>query len=307
MVGVKFYHYNDEIIKKLKKRGAQVTFHYERDISIRHALIDTFFGAYMESWQKRHYDGILQEIRNKKFDFLLVIRGYKMPVDFVEKVKALNPGLKTIMYQWDSLNNSDYLESMKGFDKTCTFDYKDAGQLDISYVPTFHTDEFSSLPTVPIQYDMFYYGNYTTLRYQHVAQIQSFADAHGYRLKTHIFLSYKRYITERIKGVKIDQKYVTFKRMNKAEYIHSFNASNIIIDITTQSQSGLAMRVLDTLGAGKKLITNNSYIDREPYFDPKQIYIVDPDNFDVPPEFFKVELFQKVNYSIDAWIDGIFS
>jgi hypothetical protein len=154
---------------------------------------------------------------------------------------------------------------------------------------------------------MFYYGNYTALRYQHVAQIMAFAKDNGYRIKKHIYLSYKRYINERLKGVKINPKYVTFKRMDKEEYIRLFNASNCIVDITTESQSGLAMRVLDTVGAGKKLITNNTYIPREPYYSPQQICIIDPDNFDVPAEFFRLETFTKVNYSIDLWIDRILS
>ena len=306
IVGVKFYHYNDEIIKKLKSRGADVRFFYERDVSIRHAFIDAFFSNYMDTWQERHYQRILKAISGDQFDYLLVIRGYKMPVLFADAVRMINPGIKTILYQWDSMNNWDYQNVMGAFDRVYSFDYKDAHDLNIKYVPTFSTDDFADLHPVPIRYDLFFFGNYTHERYLQAQKIQDFAELNGYRLKMHLFLSFKRYIRERIKGVKIDRRYIEFQRMNKEEYLENFNESNIIVDITTETQSGLAMRVLDTLAAGKKLITNNKYISAEPYFNPQQICIVNPAEFDAPASFFKVAHFKKINYSIDSWIDQIF-
>lgn len=306
-IGVKFYHYNDEIISKLKARGAEVVFFYERDITLKHAFIDSFLPDQMDKWQAQHYNGILTSISGQTFDYLLVIRGYKMPIGFESAVRSMNPNIRSILYQWDSLNNWNYLDAMGSFDRVYTFDYKDAEDLNIKYIPTFHTDEFAVLKPVKIKYDLFFFGNYTLERYQEMQKIIDFSVENGYRLKTHLFLSFKRYLRERIKGAKIDRKYVAFTRMNKYNYLQLFNESNIIVDITTETQSGLAMRVLDALGAGKKLITNNKHISAEPFYNPKQIYIVDPANFEIPASFFEEETFDKINYSIDTWIDRIFA
>jgi len=307
IIGVKFYHYNDEIIGKLRKRGADVVFFYERDITIRHALIDAFWPHRMDKWQEKHYGKILNAIRGQYFDYLLVIRGYKMPVSFSGAVRRISPGIKTILYQWDSLNNWNYLNVMQEFDRVYTFDYMDAEDLNIKYIPTFHTDEFSDMLPVRSKYDMFFFGNYTFERYQQMQKIIDFAEANGYKLKTHLFLSYKRYIRERTRGIKIERDKVAFYRMNKANYLKLFNDSNIIVDITTETQSGLSMRVLDTLAAGKKLITNNRHIMKESFYNPEQIHIVNPADFDIPGSFFKEETFEKINHSMDTWIDKIFA
>src|SRR5215217_2036239 len=192
IVGVKFYHYNEEIISKLEKSGANVTFFHERDITIKHAIIDAFFNQYMMAWQEKHYAGILKQIAGKQFDYLLVIRGFMMPLDFVDRVKQLNAGIKTIMYQWDSLHNWDYREKIPLFDRSYTFDYNDAEQLGLKYVPTFHTDEFSNLQPVKIEYDLFFFGNFTRERYDKMQELIAFAQSRGYRLKTHLYMGYKR-------------------------------------------------------------------------------------------------------------------
>jgi len=104
----------------------------------------------------------------------------------------------------------------------------------------------------------------------------------------------------------LNKKYLSFNRMNKREYVSLFNQSNIIVDLTTTTQSGLAMRVLDTLGAGKKLITNNIHIKNEPYYDPEQIFILPGSDLEVPKDFFVHKTFPKIDYSIENWIRNIF-
>lgn len=306
MIGVKFYFYNDEIIKKLKSMNAEVEFFYERDITIRHAIIDTFFPRYMETWQDKHYGQILESIKGKKFDYLLVIRGYKMPLWFVDGVRKQNPDIKTIMYQWDSVQNFDYREKLPYFDFCSTFDYEDAKRLNLTYIPTFHIDEFKNLEPVEIEYDLFFYGNFTRERYEKVIELIDIAQQKGYRLKRHLFMSYKRFLLENSRGAKLDKKYINFSRMGKTEYLQLFKQSNIIVDITTTAQSGLAMRVLDTLGAGKKLITNNVHIKQESYYNPDQIFVIEDGNLDIPASFFEIKTFPKIDYSLDKWVENIF-
>lgn len=306
MVGVKFYHYNDEIIRKLRAHGAEVTFFYERDITIKHAIIDAFFGSYMQKWQDRHYNNIVKATKGKRFDYLLVVRGFLMKGEFVEKIKAQNPGIKTIMYQWDSLHNWDYRDKLPYFDVNYSFDFSDAEKLGIGYVPTFHTDEFSNLPPVKMEYNFFFYGNYTLERYQKMLIFIEYARQHGYAIKTHLFMGFKRYIKERLSKTPIDKKYLSFNKMTKDEYIHLFNQSDIIVDITTTTQTGLAMRMIDVLGAGKKAMTNNPHIKKEPVYNPEQIYIFDPDNIQIPEAFMIPRTFPKHMYTIDMWIGRIF-
>ncbi|MES2826853.1 MAG: hypothetical protein V4687_01805 [Bacteroidota bacterium] len=306
LIGVKFYHFNAEIIKKLEGYGAEVNFFYERDISVKHAIVANFFSSYIDEWQRKHYNSILKDINNDHYDYLFVIRGYKMEGQFIEKVRFLNPGIKTIMYQWDSNKNGSYESLLKHFDSVRTFDYKDSEDFHIKYIPTFHTDEFNNLPEVSPRYKLFFYGNFTLDRYNQMLDLKKYADMHGITLKTHLHISWKRYLIQRLKGVNINSKYVTFQRMDKETYIKIFNQSEIIVDFTTDAQTGLAMRVVDVLGAGKKLITNNVHIVKEPTYNPEQILIVDLNNFNIPKSFLEHKQFKKQDYSIDKWLERVF-
>lgn len=305
-IAPKFYHYNSEMVRKMESYGAEVTFFYERDVSILHAIIDAFVKSLQEFWKDRHYRNILKEIKTKHFDYLFVINGSGLKGWFVEGVKRLNPNIKTIMYQWDSRQNREYFSKIQYFDKTMSFDFADARELSLKYVPTFHVDEFSNLPEGKLKYDLFFYGNFTWERYEKMIELKNYANELGLSIHTHLFISWKRYLMERLKGVPILAKNVSFKRMTKESYLKLFTESRIIVDLTTNTQTGIAMRVLDALGAGKKIITNNPHIINEPSYNKEQILIIDPENFYFPKEFLEPKSFPKHDYTIDKWLAGIF-
>ncbi|MBO3273560.1 hypothetical protein, partial [Hymenobacter defluvii] len=133
-IGVKFYEYHLAIKQKMEQYGAAVSFFAERDTSILYGIVNRLLPQRIDSFQKMHYESILKAIAKKKFDYLLVVRGYRMPLSFVKTVKARNPGIKTIMYQWDANVNSAYLNLdeeynlIPEFDKVFSFDYKDVEQ-----------------------------------------------------------------------------------------------------------------------------------------------------------------------------------
>lgn len=307
-IGVNFYHFNEEIIKKMQGYGAHVRFFYERQISLQHALIDNFFPQFIDQWQDRHYESILKTIESETYDYLLVVRGYRMKGKFVDRVRSLNPGIKTIMYQWDSLQNWNYLDKVPFFDKTYSFDFLDCLEnKGIEYTPTFYTDEFADLPIVPLEHDFFFYGNYTPERYEKMLQLKEYLLKKGQTLKTHLYISWKRYILHRLKGYRIERKNISFRKMSKGEYVELFNKSRVIVDITTHTQSGMAMRVIDALGAGKPILTCNKHITLEPNYNPDQIQLLDLDNLHIPEGFLKGQvIFRKHDYSIERWLSVIF-
>jgi hypothetical protein len=50
---------------------------------------------------------------------------------------------------------------------------------------------------------------------------------------------------------------------------------SVVIDIVQRGQSGLTMRAIEALAAGKKIITNNKNIINEPFYNNKNIMIID--------------------------------
>ena len=307
-IGVKFYYFNEEIIKKMKHYGADVTFFYERDTSLKYGIIKNLSNKYADQLQDQHYRNILEKVKTVDFDFLFVIRGYKMEPWFISFLKERIPAMKTIMYQWDAYKNwdCDYRPLISSFDVVKTFDYLDAEELGLEYVPTFHTDEFKNLPQERPIYDLFYFGGYSYPRYQLLQDLLKYTNEKGYKLKTHLAISRLYYFKERVFGRKLDASILSFKKLPKNEYIHLFNQSLIIIDYTNEAQSGITMRTLDALGAGKKVLTSNAFIKREPDYDPKQVQVFDPRNIHINPDFVKYETFAPKDYSIERWLNQLF-
>lgn len=309
-IGVKFYDYNLLIRQKMEAYGAEVTFFYERNISIRYALVDTFFPGYLNKFQSSHYNSILKKTVNKKFDYIFVIRGHKMPLSFIQTLKQRNPKITSIMYQWDSSIRNPYKYLIPEFDKVFSFDYKDVeDNPGVEYLTNFYTDDITqlSLKTVKNIYDFFYFGSYLPERYDGLIKFKAYAESKGYSIKAHLWMSYKYYLKERIKGNKIDKQYINFNLMKRDKYLKLLSQSKAVVDVCNRTQTGLSFRVLEALGADKKILTTNNWIVKEAGFDPERVAVIDLDNIDIPSSFLKVSTKPNlVDYSLDKWLEKVF-
>ena len=112
-----------------------------------------------------------------------------------------------------------------------------------------------------------------------------------------------------LKGRKLSD--VHFKPLSRKEIVELYRRSKIILDSPMHIETGISMRIFEALGAGKKLITTNSNIAKEPFYDEENISIIDPDNLSLDVDFIrrpqsnwnhKIE-----DYSISNWVRKLFS
>lgn len=307
-ISAKFYHYSEAVYEKIKSYGAQVAFYHERDTSLKHVAIANLFPKRMENYLDSHYRKILDEISNQSFDYFIIIRGYKMPIWFMQAVKEKNPHIYTIMYQWDlyGLWDADYRYLMPYFHRTLSFDFKDSAALNIPYAPTFHMDEYSGIKSSGFSFDFIYCTNHTDEKYAFFKSFMALSKQRGYKVYAHLYLSWFKYLKERLRGNKICLKDVSFRRLNRKQYFELFCKSKAVVDFSGSMQTGLSMRVIDALGSGKRVLTNNASATQEPGFNPRQIVIYDPTNLSLPDFVSDVEDFEKRDYSIDKWLDNLF-
>jgi hypothetical protein len=317
-IGVEFYEYHLAIKQKIEQYGAKVTFFAERNTSIMYGIVNRLLPKRIDSFQKMHYASILKTAAKTKFDYLLVIRGYRMPLSFIKEIKNTNPGIKTIMYQWDANVNSPYLNLdaeynlIPEFDKVISFDYKDVQENSwIKYSPTFYIDEIKRLESetriTDKKYDFFFFGSYLPERYNGLLKFRDFAEKNGYSLYVHFYMPYRYYLIERLKGTKLDLKLIKFNPMKRKKYLSLFSQSKAIVDVSNAKQTGMAMRVIDAIGSGRKVLTTNTWVKNELNYNPNQIAIVDLDNLTLPPSFLETEVAENgSNYSIDKWLENLF-
>ncbi|GGK78817.1 hypothetical protein ACD591_08840 [Rufibacter glacialis] len=307
-ISCKFYHYGEAVREKIESCGAEVTFYYERNTTLQHVLVANFFPHRLDEWQDAHYRKILKETAQQTFDYLIVIRGYKMQGWFVEELKERNPQVQTILYQWDSYKawDADYRYLLPYFDRTLTFDYQDAAQLRIPYAPTFHTDEYAKAKGGPPMYDFIFCSNLTEEKYEFLKRFLEFTSQRGYRVHTHIYVNWFKYLKDRFRGKGVEFRHVSFRRLNRWEYFSLFCRSKSVVDFSSTAQTGITMRVIDALGSGKRVLTNNTYVTQEPGFDPRQVVIYNASDLSLPEYVAQEESFSKKDYSIDKWLDNLF-
>jgi len=116
------------------------------------------------------------------------------------------------------------------------------------------------------------------------------------------------YVIERLKGVKIDWKLIKTFKMSRMSYINNLKKSKVIIDVSNAEQTGMAMRVLDGLGSGKKIITVNKWISSDRAYNANQIAIIDINRIDVPEHFIKgmETIVPNDEFTLDNWIERVF-
>lgn len=299
-----FHDYHILIINKLQELGAIVTFFPERDYSVCFKIVNNFFNLFLPLKQRLHYGKILQQIKDQYFDYLFVVRGYMMPVDFIKRFKEYNPLAKTIMYQWDSDRANPFSKLITLFDVVQSFDYSDCERFGINYLPLFYTDDVAveASRSHDIKYDFFFMGTYMPERYNAVLQFRDSLPKE-YSLKAFIYIPSSSLKKERIKGIKLDMSIVSTKHMSREEYLSTLNQSRVVVDVSNPLQTGLAMRIIEALASHRKVLTVNNFILNDPCYNPQNIAVFDVNNPIIDKKFINIPFCSTTNVlSINEWI-----
>jgi glycosyltransferase involved in cell wall biosynthesis len=229
--------------------------------------------------------------------------------NFVNELKKMNPLCKTTMYQWDSNRTNKFDHIIGLFDRVCSFDYEDCNAFKtIQYVPLFFIDDISSMreKDVDIKYDFLFMGTYIPERYKALEIFERHIGSNKYTMKSFIYIPFSSLIKEKIKGTKLNKKLIFTKHMQREKYISILSESKAVVDVSSINQSGLAMRVIEALAMGKKVVTSNKNIEKEPFYDKNQIIIFDPENPVVPDTFLEGKSSRySALLSIDGWLAKI--
>ncbi len=311
-VGPETFGYEKKIISSLEQLGAEVTFVGERS----EGLIYRFARCVgLDKYYKLKLNNkILKTATKKRFDFLFVIRGEMLCVDTVFKVKAQWPSLLAIMYQWDSSVNNDYVSLIPEFDIVASFDPKDCQRLGLIYHPLFFSDEYSKeLESYDLEmvYDSFFFGSLHGDRLEVLENLSTYFEGQGMSLYAYIYVPFFTWIKKIFINQEKNSQGLSFKKLCSRKVRHYYGISRTIIDVNSETQSGLTMRTFESLAFGKKLITTNLQIKKEPFFDESWIYILDRKNPHVDvgwvraiPSSNKPDMSQ---YHINNWLVGLFS
>ena len=307
----KFHDYELMIKEKLEKFGAEVYYFPEKSYNLDFKIINNFFSGQMDEFQNKHYIKIFNEIKDIKFDYLFVIRGYKLSQEFLTKFKTKNPSCKLIMYQWDSQRTNNYAHLIPFFDKVTTFDFEDSEQFNLEYIPLFYTDDIKQYNSDKNNtiYDFFFMGFFFDERYQAVLKFRDYCNRNGYKLKSFLYMPLTTRLKYFLKGKKLDKDIVSFKHMNREEYIKTLAESKVMVDVSNPGQTGLAMRVIESLASNTKILTNNTnFVKDKKVAQSGMVMLFSLDKIELSKEFLNSNIKSDSNVvlSINEWLKKIF-
>lgn len=312
----RFFGYEIEIKSELEQRGAVVDWLPDRpfDTPIMTALTkvrpDCLF-----PFVDRLYIRLLESFGAAHYDIVFVINGQTLSKRILSYLRANFPTAKYILYLWDSFSNRAHVrDNMSQFDRVLTFDPQDALKYQLPLRPLFYRRGFEvSTKTASLQYDISFVGTAHTDRFSIVDRLRkSLPD--GTKSFWYLYLQAPwvlqlyRWMKPNMRHARIEDFH--FVPLNKQEVQGIFSVSRSVLDIEHPDQIGLTMRTLETLGAGKKLITTNFSVRNYDFYSIDNICIIDRANPYIPEKFLETPFkplseHLRKRYSISGWIDEL--
>lgn len=188
----------------------------------------------------------------------------------IKYLKQKYPGSKHVLFNTDliSTRNSTYtgLDAKRDYDLVLSFDPGDCEKYGFIYHPLVFSHYKSN--NYPVKYDVFFLGHAKN-------RLEEIYDAYDMLIKNNLRVKFL------LKGVENKDKrigegldYFT-QNISYAENLRYIEESKCVLEIMQKNGVGFTQRGCEVVGLNKKLITNNSFIQNAPFFNPKYISTFD--------------------------------
>lgn len=317
----RFFNYPEVIVEELNNMRYEVDFFDDRPstnawvkavIRINKNLIHTYI--------KRYFNEVMKTVRSKRYDIVFLISGQSLSFseDMIAEIKRSQPNARFVLYQWDSQTNFPYIKNVqKFFDKCYSFDRRDVKESsNLKFLPLFYSrvyEEIGQRNNKDYKYDFCFVGTAHPKKYKFISLMSNqlkmvYPNQFIYFFfPSRIVYFYRKVMNKELRKAKYSEfHYVPLKgkEMNSI-----YEMSRCVLDSAQDGQLGLTIRVLEALGAKKKLITTNEDIVNYDFYRPENIYVYRGE-IDLNDTFFKEE-YKKIDmqiykkYSLRSWLKEI--
>ena len=315
LLAPRFYGYEDEIITKLKKFGADVTY-LNDDPS---ELFTMLFGAYKKlggSQDKmiNHFEiKCFTQIPRQYYDYVLVICGWAITSRIIDRIKRerLKPEGRMVLYYWDSLARlQDDITRWDYFDDVFTFDLEDykKNRDRVKFLPLFYCDKYWFNSQQKEKYDVMSIGSFRLNRLdflKKLIQANPSLNIFHYLYSTKWLIRFHKTLRKKYRNVSYDE--LKYKKLSFHEVVALYSQCKAVLDVPAIGQTGLTIRTFETLAMHKKLITTNETVRQYDFYNPDIIFVLHPGEYSLPTS----EWFEKPfnisddvirQYSISSWL-----
>lgn len=314
----KFFDYPQVISEELNRLNYEVDFFDDRPsakgfIKAIIRMNKNLIGGYI----RKYFNHMMETIQNKKYDVVFLISGQSLSFseEMIQQIKTSQPQAYFVLYQWDSLKNFPYILKMhRFFDKHFSFDREDCKQYpELEFLPLFYSRKFEVIGKRQVQgskYDFCFVGTAHPKKYKFIKMMsEQLRDVYPKQFVYFFFPSQIVYYYRKLrnpefkKAIKSEFHFTPIKGKEMDDLIAD---SRCILDSPQDGQLGLTIRVLEALGAKKKLITTNEDIVNYDFYREENVYVY-RGSFNFNSVFFKsdfVELDTEVyeKYALRNWL-----
>lgn len=316
-----FFDYPKQICDEIRRMGHEVDWFDDRPstnsfikaiIRIKKDVINFLI--------KKYFINLMNFIEKKKYDKVILVSGQSLSFseEMLLELKKIQKQAEFILYQWDSLQNFPYIKHLeKYFDRCYSFDRSDVAKNSrLQFLPLFYTNRYERIASKHVdnyKYDFMFVGTAHPKKYKYVKEM-SRKLSRIYK-KQYIYFFYPSrlvYFYRKIKNPELKHSTYSefhFTALKSEEMDKLLLESKCVLDSAQDGQSGLTIRVLETLGAKRKIITTNPDIVNYDFYRKENVYVYNG-TFDFSDIFFYsayVEIDDSVykKYSLKSWLNTL--
>ncbi len=317
----RFFNYPELICDELARIGYEVDFFDDRPstnawVKAAIRLNKNFIKGYI----KKYFDKVMETVNKKKYDVVFLISGQSLSFseDMIEKIKGCQHQARFLLYQWDSQTNFPYIKKVHKYsDKKYSFDKSDVASTEgLRFLPLFFVrnyEEIGKEKKKEYKYDFCFVGTAHPKKYKFIGMMSEQLKA--VYPKQFIYFFFPSVIVFYFR--KFHDKELRHAHRNEFHYVplkgaemeKLYKNSRCVLDSAQAGQIGLTIRVLEALGAKKKLITTNEDVVNYDFYCPENIYVYDG-KIDLENPFFKndykeidKDVYEK--YALRNWLREI--
>jgi hypothetical protein len=310
-IGIGFYDYEEQITRRLREYGAQVTVFHDRPLILREGPLAgfiRFFRLEARTLLLRHERHILRCADTVPFDQVVVIKGVGLSIDLLVGLRRRQPQAEFVLYQWDSIRRLPGIaELLPHFDRVLSFDRLDVlADNRLIFRPLFFRETLAKDSKKP-DIDICFVGHLHSDRLDQVRCMEANAKALGMTMYVYLFTGVLTWMRLKLRG---EGAGVHLRPIPYARLMALHHRSRCVLDLPHPEQTGLTMRAIEALGLGRKLITTAQDIVNYDFYRPQNVHIAQeatlfPDCAFVRdrPEPLPQDIINS--YSLDAWLADV--
>lgn len=309
----KFFSYHEAISRQVRDLGYEVTWWDDRPSHRTfYKLLLRRFPAATGRFSKRFFVDRIAALPRDSFSHVLIVKGEALSRGAVVALRERFPTARFSLYFWDAVENAPNARAAADlFDHVATFDPADAERYKWHYRPLFSENNPTPAAASDLLYDWSFIGTIHSDRLQVIHRLYEDSPDRKRVFVFGYFPSAMLRLIHRATGAEAfaaGMGRMSTVPMPATEARRVTEQSLAVLDVEHPSQRGLTIRTIETLLAGRKLITTNGSIRKSRLYDPSRVCIIDRSRPSVPRAFFEIP-FQPVPdavrhaYSTRCWAE----